>query len=310
MSSWHSHPKIYNLGHAALSELLDGEVLVQEKVDGSQFSFGVYEGKLKLKSKGQELLADAPEKMFALAMEYVKSIQHLLMDGCMYRAEYLQKPKHNTLAYDRVPSNNLILFDICTGEESYLPYNEVASQAKLLGLDVVPLLYQGPGHGVTLDKIAAFMSTTSVLGGQKIEGVVVKNYSKFGSDKKALMGKHVSEEFKEVHSGDWKDRNPSAGDLAALLGQQYRTPARWSKAVQHLRDAGLLEDSPKDIGILFKEVNRDVLEECEQEIKEILFGRAWPKISRSICAGLPDWYKARLLEKQFEAPVEGDKKAS
>ena len=38
-----SYPKIYSLGHAAILDLLDGRVIVEEKVDGSQFSFGLFQ---------------------------------------------------------------------------------------------------------------------------------------------------------------------------------------------------------------------------------------------------------------------------
>jgi hypothetical protein len=40
MSSWHSYSSIYALGHKALAELFMEPVLIEEKVDGSQFSFG------------------------------------------------------------------------------------------------------------------------------------------------------------------------------------------------------------------------------------------------------------------------------
>ena len=40
-TSWHSYPKVYAIGHAYLGALFDGEVVVTEKVDGSQFSFGI-----------------------------------------------------------------------------------------------------------------------------------------------------------------------------------------------------------------------------------------------------------------------------
>jgi hypothetical protein len=36
MNSWHSYPSIFTLGHSAISDLLDGPVCVEEKVDGSQ----------------------------------------------------------------------------------------------------------------------------------------------------------------------------------------------------------------------------------------------------------------------------------
>jgi len=37
-----SYPSIYNLGHHAIATLLDAPVLVEEKVDGSQFSFEAF----------------------------------------------------------------------------------------------------------------------------------------------------------------------------------------------------------------------------------------------------------------------------
>ena len=43
MDSWHSYPQIYALGHRYITELLLDPVLVEEKIDGSQFSFGVFE---------------------------------------------------------------------------------------------------------------------------------------------------------------------------------------------------------------------------------------------------------------------------
>jgi hypothetical protein len=79
-----------------------------------------------------------------------------------------------------------------------------------------------------------------------------------------------------------------------------KTDARWHKAVQHLREAGKIEDSPRDIGLLMKEVPLDVVEEEIEFMKEKLFDWAWPQIRRGIIAGLPEWYKEQLLKRQFE----------
>lgn len=43
MESWHSYPSIYNLGHRYIADLLTVPVIVEEKIDGSQFSFGLDE---------------------------------------------------------------------------------------------------------------------------------------------------------------------------------------------------------------------------------------------------------------------------
>jgi len=298
MNSWHSYPKVWNIGHPNVSTVFDDEVLLEEKVDGSQFSFGVIDGELKCRSRGQELVLDAPEKMFLKAVQTVVEIRGLLKPGWTYRAEYLSKPKHNTLAYDRTPTNYLMIFDINTDQEVYLGYEEKKAEAKILGLEVVPTF--GTKKINNPDDILELLETISVLGGQKVEGVVCKNYKQFGRDGHALLAKYVSEAFKEKHKKDWKTANPTNKDIIELIAQSYRTDARWEKAVIHLKERGELTNTPKDIGALMKEVHQDLDEECKEEIAEQLVKHAMPKIKRTVASGFPEWYKKKLLESQFE----------
>lgn len=300
MSSWHSYPSIFALGHKALENLFDGHVQIEEKVDGSQFSFGKFDGELRCRSKGTELNVDAPEKMFSKAVETAKRLLPLLREGWTYRGEYLQSPKHNALAYDRFPEGHIILFDINTGYEQYLPYDRKFEEAQRLGLEVVPLFNSGKDFVITEEYIVSLLERESVLGGQKIEGIVVKNYDQFAPDKHCLMGKFVSEAFKEVHKGAWRESNPTQGDVTQNLIQMYRTPARWQKAVMHLYERGELDNSPRDIGKLIVEIGADVRKEEEEAIKEYLFNYFWPKVQRGIIAGFPEWYKEKLLHSQFE----------
>jgi hypothetical protein len=313
VSSWHSYASIYALGHRYIADLLSGPVNVEEKIDGSQFSFGAfdvveparpedgYQREIRVRSKGCVLNIDAPEKMFSEAVASVLERAELLHEGWTYRAEYLKKPKHNGLAYDRIPRGHLIVFDINVDQENYLPYADKAAEAARIGLECVPLL--DSGLLTSVEQFRRYLDTTSVLGGQKIEGVVVKPsaYNLFGLDKKCLMGKFVSEAYKEVQAKAWKESNPHQNDILQRLGDTYTTQARWMKAVQHLREAGSLDGSPKDIGALIKAVPVDVRKECEDEIKAALFEWAWPNISRMTTRGLPDWYKQELLKQQFEA---------
>ncbi len=300
MDSWHSYPKVFALGHRAITDLLDGIVLIQEKVDGSQFSFGVNEaGAVHVRSKGRVFDVDLPDGMFTLAAARVKELAPSLVPGWTYRGEYLNKPKHNALAYDRTPRGNIILFDVSTGVEAYLGYAQLEAEAARLGLEVVPTLYHGPGRLLAIDDIAALLDGTSVLGGMR-EGVVIKNYTRFSEDGHALMGKFVSEVFKEVHRRDWTKSNPSSGDILDQLLEQFRTEARWVKAVQHLREAGVLQTDPRDIGPLMAEAKRDFLEECEVEVKGMLWAWAKKKVLDRVTRGLPEWYKKQLLEGQFK----------
>ena len=83
--SIHSYPNVYAIGHAAIRDLLQGDVTVEEKIDGSQFSFGVIDGELQCRSKGKQIIIDAPEKMFTEAVAMAKYISSVLQPGWVYR---------------------------------------------------------------------------------------------------------------------------------------------------------------------------------------------------------------------------------
>lgn len=293
-----SYSSIYAIGHKAAAALFDGPVVVEEKVDGSQFSFGIDEdGELMCRSKGKDLVVDAPEKMFQRAVDNALEIATELHPGWIYRGEYLEKPKHNALAYGRVPARHVILYDIDTGLQEYLDVAAKRTEAGRIGLEIVPVMFEGVI--TSADQVRALLHAESCLGGVAPEGLVVKNYAQFGSDKKVLMGKYVTEAFKESYKAAWGEANPAGADIVQRLGATYRTEARWRKAVQHLRERGELTESPKDIGVLLKEVSTDAHRECRDEIADELFAWAWPKIGRQITAGFPQWYKDQLLQQAF-----------
>jgi RNA ligase-like protein len=284
-----SYPSIYALGHRYIADLFDGPVTVEEKIDGSQFSMARINGELVCRSKGQQIVVSAPEKMFGPAVETAQKLD--LRDGWVYRCEYLKSPKHNTLAYSRIPKDHLILFDVLRSYETYLSPAEKKFEAVRLGLEVVPCFFDGE---TCVEDLRPFMERESILGGCKIEGVVVKNYARFGTDKKILIGKFVSEAFKEKHQHKWKKSNPGPADMVKHIISELKTEARFRKAVQHLRDAGKLTGTPTDIGPLLAELASDTEREESDAIKEALFKHFWPNIRRGISAGFPDWYKKEI----------------
>ena len=298
-----SYPKVYNFGHRAIEKLLYDSVLVQEKIDGSQISFALLDGEVVIRSKGKHMINDAPEKMFGPGVESILGRSHLLKPGYIYRGEYLNKPKHNVLAYDRVPDGFIIIYDVETTPSNYIGPLGIDEEAFHIGLESVPTFEIGKIDSA--GEIRKFLEKDSCLGGVKVEGVVAKSATIFGIDGKALMGKHVSEAFREKHGS--KKYKHTGKDRIQSLVEEYRTEARWQKAVQFLREEGTLLEEPKDIGPLIKRVSLDVLEECREEIQEKLFKWAWKQIARGLTAGLPEWYKNQLMEKQFETLAEDGK---
>ena len=300
-------PKIFALGTTYIGNIFDDEVEITEKVDGSQFAFGVKDGILYTRSKGTQIhgIASITDKdLFYPAMKHVTDLymDNVIPEGYTMYCETLKSVKHNTLKYNRVPKNNLILFGISCKDGSFInDYEMLKQMSETLDIETVPLLYRGKVDDI--EKLHELLNTESVFGGPNIEGFVVKNYNqKFllgGQPMPLMSGKYVSEAFKEVHINSWKKENTGKGKWD-LYKEGFRTEARWNKAIQHLKEKGELEDSPRDIGALIKEVHRDITEEEKDNIKEYLWKNFGSEVLRISTRGLPEYYKQTLMENSIK----------
>lgn len=314
MKSVPSYSKILALGSAMTENALVGDVVIQEKVDGSMFAFGFNEdGVITMRSKGVAQNIEAPDQMFIKAVEYVLSQtdgdKYLYGKVCpkdvYYYCEYLQSPKHNTLKYDSVPKNHLVLFDVLINGR-WGTREELENSAKNLNIDVIPELYRGPADK---EKIKSLLTTVSYLGGPILEGVVIKNYAQtilLGGHVFPLFTKYVREEFKELHNVDWKIRQPkdSLHDYIA----SFAAEPRWQKAVIHAKEKGILTNSLKDIQPLIATIQSDVEEEEKENIKNTLYKMFKKDILTASIRGFVAWYKNKLLENLNEPIKEGETK--
>lgn len=296
-----SFPKIFALGTDYVSSIADNEVEITEKIDGSQFAFGKIDGNLMTRSKGRMIFEGEDNKMFNKATDYVRSIEHKIPDNTIFYCEYLQKPKHNALEYERTPKNNLILFGVCDETDKFISkYDELLKFGELLDIEVVPLLYKGMIELKNIEFFDSLLKRKSVLGKADIEGFVVKNYDQpflLGGQPIPLMsGKYVSENFKEVHRKGWKVENESKSRWGLFI-DGYKTEARWLKSVQHLQDKNELDNSPKDIGKLIEEIKNDIISEEKEIIKDFLWKEYSGELLRKATNGFPEWYKRYLITK-------------
>jgi hypothetical protein len=295
-----SYGKIWNLGHRNVRDIFIGSVTIQEKMDGSQFSFGVRDGELHMRSKGAVVHVGAEPKQFKLASETVQTIfkNGGLTEGWTYRGEAITSPRHNHLTYDRIPRGGIILFDIDRGMEDMADYDWLCDEAERLGLEVVPQ-YQATKIE-NIEHLNVFLERETCLGGPKIEGIVIKPVRPMFDERgDTLRAKLVSAEFREKAGASWKAANPGKAEIVEQIIEKLTTEARWRKAVQARADAGELDGSPKDIGPLIGAVQKDVFDEEADQIKEVLFKYFWKnRISRGVTRGFAEWYKAQLLELQ------------
>lgn len=294
-----SYCKILTLGSAYTDSALVGDVVVQEKVDGSAIKFGLTDQKELIIGSRNTILGHADEnKMFKEGYEHIMSIADKIkrFPPCTYfYGEYLQKNRHNAIKYDRIPLNHIVLFDVVS-EGRYFDRQKLAETALELTIDVVPEVYRGriEDRGFLAGLIA---NTQSYLGGSLVEGVVIKNYGQtilLGGQVYPLFTKLVRPEFKEVANQRQKEFKPRL--TLEDYFQSFCTEARWLKAIQKMKDNGTWLKDPKDIGSLIKIVQEDIVTEESENIRQHFYTTFIPEILRCSVKGLPQFYKDKLFK--------------
>ncbi len=296
------YQKVSHLGSPTLDRLLEGNIHVEEKIDGSQFRFEIdAEGKLHFGSRRVDFDDVKPDPNFRAGMDKVEEAfkGKPMIGPITVFAEYMKSEKHNTLKYDRVPKNHIAIFDVLVANGTWLSYDDKKIFAEGHGFEVVPKLWEGDGKELSADKIHELLKTQSCLGGTEIEGVVVKNYNVYyDAVKYAYLegmwqcGKFVRAEFTEKNMKNHREGIPKIDKLC----MKYNNEARWNKAIFRLRDESKLSGEMKDMTVLTREVVNDVSEECKDEIKEELYKIYGNQVIKSSIKGLPEFYKNYLLE--------------
>ncbi|MEM0144041.1 MAG: RNA ligase family protein [Candidatus Parvarchaeum sp.] len=288
-----------------------GEFYIEEKVDGSQFRFGIDEEGVKhFGSKSVDYTETRlPEVMFKKAVESateaLEKYERLKGEdskNTYFFAEYLKSPKQNTLVYERVPQGNLIVFDIIYHGAWVRNIEELTSIANAIGLEGIQL-FRMSDHFPTLEEAKSIIANgKSILGGNEIEGIVVKNYDiliEMYGDVRPLFYKLVKEGFREMNAENWK-REQKKLPAEEMVLEMLNTKVIYNKAVQHLQEEGERLGEMKDIVKLIELVKNDLYTEYVPEIKEVLWNAYKEKIERMLLRGLAPYYKERLYTEMQE----------
>lgn len=287
----------------------DTTLVVEEKIDGSQFSFGycsnIYGAfRMVFRSKNVALQYGAADNMFGDAIRYLygRNAPAILPKNVVFRCEYVRNKKHNKLTYDRIPSGCLVMFgaeDLATGKGVG---REVWSLiAREMGIDVVheygTINTRGKSFDEVIKEASVHLGKQSMLGGSMIEGVVLKRVSDYivDQDGTPIYAKIVGDEFREIARIPKKTRKCDTQEVIIQhLIDMVQKDAIYSKAVQHLLEDGKLEGSNKDIGPLIVEVQRDIATDMEEPAKTVLWEWAKDQVVRGCVKGFATWYQARL----------------
>ena len=321
-----SFPKIFpadreTSGNYAVGMLERTDVIVKEKLDGSQFAFAKRaDGQVLCRSKSQQLTESNCDKQFRPAFDYVHSIAERLSPGEVYYCETFASPRQNKIRYARTPRNGLALFAVSTVNFTmefpdirperviafFTEHDYLREFADRLDIEAVQCLGGDRPRRWTLAELNELVkSGKSQLGGTSgIEGVVIScdepiEYVEETDDgpktrwQPLQIAKLVRDDFKEVKvRREKRDNTSPLVEQAIEIFARYCTEARWDKAIQHLRDEGKLKGDYSDIGLIIKEIIRDVEEEEGQDIGAQLFRIFHSLFRREVIKGFPEYYKA------------------
>lgn len=303
------YPKVLHLADLKYFTAKPGtEYTVEEKVDGSQFRFGIIDGKRFYGSHNIDYDENRPpDTMFADAVNganeilgnFAEKFTLRTKDSTVFFAEYLKAPRHNTLTYSRVPTHNLVVFDILVNG-NYLSRDEKEHMAAVLDFETVPLLLRSHSfpESTVLDEL---IKGQSFLGNAQMEGVVIKNYGMFAERFnliRPLLLKYVRSDFKELNDKNWNASNPK--NIEQCWDKVINCQQVYAKAVQHIRESGKYSGELRDIAPLIEEIRKDIDTEYKTLLVDVMWEFYKKNLTRWILRGLPEFYKKYLYNEAYE----------
>lgn len=273
------HPKVYRVDAPEVEGIKNKFVIVTEKIDGSQIGFGKVDGVFVIRSKETRINPEQPTGLFANAAKALMEIKDNLPDNVFFYGETLNAPRHNKLRYGRVPAHHVIIFGMRDHYGSMVSDIEIEVICRNLGLERVPVLFRG---NYDEDAIREAMKGESCLGKAQMEGVVIR-------DDRDMWAKIVRDDFKEVRNDRVRLLKQGDERLQEFF-DSYATEARWEKARQHLTESGVLQGKSSDLGLIIREVSRDIEDEEELAIKDFLYKHFRKQLLKRATAGIPAWF--------------------
>jgi len=190
---------VERLGDDEVDGLLDGTVVVQEKIDGANATVAWDEdaGLLVCTRNRAISIGGEPPNGFRGLVEYVLAhdgIKELFQShpDWILRGEWLVR---HSVVYPIEYMNKLYVFDVQLRDGSYIPWQEYKDVLSLFEIEMVPhiAVMENP----TVADLVPLTQEPSLLGGGEREGIVAKRYDFVNCYGRTVWGKLVSADFRE-----------------------------------------------------------------------------------------------------------------
>lgn len=326
MTNFISYPSIKTLNanseriwHRKKSEkeINNFKYYIEEKIDGSQMSLYIDDGKINFYNKKHKI--DNGSNYFAKAISiltYKYDDKKILNSEYIYHGEVVCNLKHNVILYKRTPKNYYIVYDIYdTTKKCYLSPELKQNECIRIGLEYVPILYYNNDPQCSpvnkcrelIDQIEK-EKIESCLGGIP-EGIVLKHHSFYMNDViMTIKLKLVATKFKERRDNikDPKQNKKvyhSPEEFLQKIGSEFCTKARFQKAIQHLAERNEIDLSQfnhSDVSKVITELNDDFDKEYMDEVLALLWTEFGPIIKKYAREGIGIWLKEEYMDNKIQ----------
>ncbi len=278
------YPKIFHIGTKNTEgfitpDAMDNEIVIEEKMDGANFRFGVIDGKFRAGSRRVDFtpLMYPPNEPTTPVMnesalgQFFKAVMYAfanyadkLKDGYVYFAEYMIP---HTLDYDWDNTPLLLGFDIYdVNVQRFLGYDEKIKEFQRIGMPTVPLVKRMKLRDLTVEEYEKLIPKSKYRDGVA-EGVVIKDYAR------QWFVKVVTPEFREANlatfgAGARKKAKKYSKDGAEWFVNAFVTRQRIEKIITKL-----VEEQGKEPEMtLMKYLPTAVLEDAwEEHWKDVIY---------------------------------------
>ena len=202
---------VERLGNEEVSGLLDGEVIIQEKIDGSNLTvaYDVENDDVIICSRGRCLYSkdsgviDAFRGAVTYVLEHpgilpmLRGVSEENYEQWILRGEWLVK---HTLLYDKEAYGKFYVFDVQSQLEygaQYVPIDDYQVKLQHYAVEFLPELARLTNP--TPEQIIPFSIGKSAYGPNDREGIVVKRYDFRNMYGRTTWGKMVTADFKQKH---------------------------------------------------------------------------------------------------------------
>ena len=152
-----------------LNNLFNDDIIVLEDVQGSKIWVNWDGKKFRIKSKSIKnddinIIDLAIQNYYNFAMDYFNSMDNrvkgLLNKKWWFCFEYFPDQQPANIEYSRVPKNKLVLTGIWKNKKFQVNLDEIEEYARLLDVDVIPVIFNGKLTEEMKEAITYFLNTS------------------------------------------------------------------------------------------------------------------------------------------------------